>query len=600
MSIDVTGPLSTPVNTGSTVQAGGDLDASTTYYWRVLAQDQNSTYFLKSNLLRSDWSVEDSFITTATDKQADLTWDAVSGATHYVVILTKVSGDYVGSHRCGPGTWTTTTATNSYTVDEDPSRSQYTWYMLVAATYPLPGGLDPELGGRLLVDFDGNVDLQDIYDQIVSDGYGAYAYYDGTTFVLNGSLYITDTGAGSLTVEGQTVILLGGYENASASGVTVTFGEAHASGYRNACTLVQLYMEANIYWYSNTIFYGGRIVSKMKGWGTVNGVFGDVRIYPNGCVFEQTALEDGANINMSTNDYIYRAKTPQMLIVGTGVKSWDMVGQTRTSYAIYPNSYTYGTHYRLRVNWVHANGEILAKSRLADDSGDCYMYDMECPYRSSNTPYMYWREYATNQNYWPVIYLYHSFVLRVVDNNGDGISGATVTIDDVEGVEQYSGTSNADGYLYGEDISITGRSFNEITDNSKSWTTNEHQGKEIMISGGVNAGMRKAIKSNTGNTITVHDDYNVACEVGDQAGIPMYILGKEITRDPETYGDGNLKSPNGDLVTQKTPHTVTISKAGYSTRVLKYTMDQKRNEVEKLTVDGTVLQDVVLYDAVIY
>ena len=52
--------------------------------------------------------------------------------------------------------------------------------------------------------------------------------------------------------------------------------------------------------------------------------------------------------------------------------------------------------------------------------------------------------------------------------------------------------------------------------------------------------------------------------------------------------------------TDKTPHTVTISKSGYSTRVIKYTMDQTRDEIEKLSPDGTNIQDSTLYDTTIY
>ena len=49
-----------------------------------------------------------------------------------------------------------------------------------------------------------------------------------------------------------------------------------------------------------------------------------------------------------------------------------------------------------------------------------------------------------------------------------------------------------------------------------------------------------------------------------------------------------------------TPHTVTITATGYSPRTIKYTMDRKREEIEKLTADGTDLQDVTLYGATIY
>ena len=48
------------------------------------------------------------------------------------------------------------------------------------------------------------------------------------------------------------------------------------------------------------------------------------------------------------------------------------------------------------------------------------------------------------------------------------------------------------------------------------------------------------------------------------------------------------------------PYTVTITKAGYKPRSIKYTMDRKREEIEKLSPDGTSLQDVTIYGSTIY
>ncbi len=48
------------------------------------------------------------------------------------------------------------------------------------------------------------------------------------------------------------------------------------------------------------------------------------------------------------------------------------------------------------------------------------------------------------------------------------------------------------------------------------------------------------------------------------------------------------------------PHTVIISKDGYKTITRKYTLSEKTTQLETLSPEGTVLQDVVLYSSTIY
>ena len=65
--------------------------------------------------------------------------------------------------------------------------------------------------------------------------------------------------------------------------------------------------------------------------------------------------------------------------------------------------------------------------------------------------------------------------------------------------------------------------------------------------------------------------------------ISQQVLTQKISffDDPNLSG-GSVTKTTPDSITYKTPHTVTISKKGYQTKTVKYTMDRRREEVEVL------------------
>ena len=102
MTITITAPLTTPANIVATPQAGGSLAASTRYYYRRPGPELHlRLVYAGLDASRSDWSPEQYFDTDSTNKQAAITWDAVTGATGYVIIMSTVSGNYTGSKRLG-------------------------------------------------------------------------------------------------------------------------------------------------------------------------------------------------------------------------------------------------------------------------------------------------------------------------------------------------------------------------------------------------------------------------------------------------------------------------------------------------------------------
>ena len=87
-----------------------------------------------------------------------------------------------------------------------------------------------------------------------------------------------------------------------------------------------------------------------------------------------------------------------------------------------------------------------------------------------------------------------------------------------------------------------------------------HRGKEIIITSGVNAGLRCVVKSNTATQLTLMDALATACSAGDRAGFPFYALRCAIDHDPATGGG---VGSGYQIITDKNPHTLTITKAGY-------------------------------------
>lgn len=85
--------------------------------------------------------------------------------------------------------------------------------------------------------------------------------------------------------------------------------------------------------------------------------------------------------------------------------------------------------------------------------------------------------------------------------------------------------------------------------------------------------------------MTTDSDGNVSCTL-----VARYWLTKDVPVSLTVF----------NTPISLTPHTVTISKSGYQTRVIKYNMTEKRTEVEKLTADGTNISGGTFYGATIY
>ncbi|HLD46177.1 MAG TPA: carboxypeptidase-like regulatory domain-containing protein, partial [Desulfobaccales bacterium] len=447
-----------------------------------------------------------------------------------------------------------TTTTNSYTVTAAPNRNEYTWPMLSPISFPMPGGIS-RVGSRINVYFDGNVNLRDIYNAIVAAGYSTHAFWDGINFVLNGSIYITGSIAGSLIAKGVTIILLGTIYNTNPNCI-ITLGESIGNSYRYPTTLTFLHYAAaaGSSWGANLALCGVRVSGKGS-YGTTPFVLGDIRFAPNGTIFKDVVLLDGAMFDSAWID-LNRISTPIILITTDTQVTWDM-NIIYPGPGVYPNSNAYGKHYRMSFDSTGAS-DLMCKSHVSI-TYHLSMYDIYCPFRQNNLPVIDWTKYGSD-TIWPTVFLYHTCLLRVADQDGNAVSGATVTLKDSGGATEKTAATNTDGYFLDETIAITAATTTTITDSSKSWTADAHRGKEIIITSGVNAGQRCVVKSNTATQLTLMDALATACSAGDRAGFPFYALRCAIDHDPSKSGGVGA---GFQIITDKNPHTLTITKAGF-------------------------------------
>jgi len=90
------------------------------------------------------------------------------------------------------------------------------------------------------------------------------------------------------------------------------------------------------------------------------------------------------------------------------------------------------------------------------------------------------------------------------------------------------------------------------------------------------------------------------CSVKIVNGLGTEVFNNTWTGSTDLTGYYGYYSGSAASFTDYNPFTVTISKASYSARTIKYTMDRKKEETEKLSPDGTNIQDSTFYDTTIY
>lgn len=173
-----------------------------------------------------------------------------------------------------------------------------------------------------------------------------------------------------------------------------------------------------------------------------------------------------------------------------------------------------------------------------------------------------------------------SVLLKIVDEAGSAISGATVEVKDKDGNIAFSYLTNTDGYPGQESGAMTGATSASISDTSKAWTLNLWRFKEVFITSGAGIGQRRYIPAHTTSpytTLPLVPDFQTTPATNDRYIIIPYVEWLRLKPTVE-----NLSGTTTSTPTDYNPFTLTISKPGYETYEKVMTITKKIDEVISL------------------
>jgi len=180
----------------------------------------------------------------------------------------------------------------------------------------------------------------------------------------------------------------------------------------------------------------------------------------------------------------------------------------------------------------------------------------------------YWQYSSSVAYYQPRLYETYSMELRLIDELNNNLSGATVTLDDNDGNQIFSYTTNENGFVGVDNGTITQRTSSTMMDSSKSWSTNQWWFHEVLITSGSCKGARRIIhKGNNGTEITVAPNWATVPPLGSNYVIIPYIRCANMT--PKT-----TKSTCTSNYTYLGPFTMNITKTNYESYTSVFDMTE--------------------------
>jgi hypothetical protein len=564
--------LTAPASPTATLEAGGSLTASTTYYYLIIACDGANS--VGDVMAESPPSAEVSATTDATNKSIKLDWTAVTGATRYTILRSTTSGDYAtATAHCLSQAGVTT---NTYTDDGSVTLNRWTLRTAGMIKLAVSGGTS---GDR--------VTMQNIYDYLVGAGYTSWVERSsakvnsnwGLSYVFHLSPFIIDywqiepaisvifdcTG---MVLGGDALIGVAGSGYGGKTGTFLGYLAKNMSSFNHRWsgkfeiydTKIQDF--GRIYYDSSSKNY--YCTTTQTSFREFSATSGASKIY--GCLLEL----GGATVHGGQIDF--RNTT----FVDTGMRIEKYIDQipTFTDCYFYQDTnpiYTYvGPHLRLdNPIFTYAAYEIYVHGPSLK------MQVYFNPKWYNNPVKVYWRNNPDNH-----YMLKWSFSMAVLDIDGNAISGARVTLVDKNG---YSILWEDTGETITSDITNTATTINSsdgsthavgdvIIFNEDRATITNISTNTLTVTRGTQGAIAKACDA----TAKIYKqlayiDTDANGEIPDQETIEWVATPKS------TGSSGNLTTAM-DL-DEFSPYTLTVIKSGYQTKTMVLTMDRKREEV---------------------
>lgn len=560
MAIEVTLPIVAPSGLESAIQTGGSLDVDTTYYYVVCAFDALDCTPAASAVAQlcfhSPISEESNFTTSGTELSALINWLNVPGAVRYQVLISETSGDYTASKMYG------TAAENVGSITDGPTG--YTVTALGTDTYAhhscqvvnaLPGFLDKDLGLiNVALSSTDTHDLQDLYDAIVSAGFSDYVTWDGAQFNLKGSITVAAavTDAGSLIVIDKKIAIVRGCLSNLGTNYVIRFGTwtSEAAG-------------ANLY--DSCIFEIGNSRYPLYGKYTHS-----IQFY--GCIVRGLLQATNLSENSLTNYYHggtafafqgYVDQWRECLIGGAGRSQLGIVKDLKWNES---NNWSGSEKLRLVITgntsahaWATGKFYACTFTRTGTDlTGGYYdyseqynvrFYDCLFPAYTDNFLTVGAFRYVSTTEAWEFgaqgewfFWIYNSFKVTVIDENGAPIEGVTISATDVDG-------------------------------NAAEWV--EHEGgTDRLITG---------------------TEYSTDRTTDSNGQIDYYLVSYKNNLDPTYTGTSIAYSKS--VYYNKYPYNITFRKLGYQNNSLK--MNMWKPEDTLVTMKSSYLSNKILTNKVV-
>jgi len=573
MAVSVTS-LSAPTNVIATTISGGSLTANTTYYYKIVAVYSQAPYLgLYGARIISLSSAEVSVTTDSTNKQVSFTWDAVSGATGYEIYRTEISGDYSISvaHRISPSNQfyalTTTNSaidTGAYTlIKAILFEKDYPMAIIDGGTEASPYTEDDVYNALVSAGFSSNC------SKITTSNYGDEVYWLNCSIIIRGWFRIRNF---------KTVYHEG----------TVSFGSSASCGWligeKTSSLLGAVYIRSFLYqttdnytnsvikWYNSTVIeYQGAYTISFERW-TWGLVWGG-SIYIENCTCKIYALQISGSATGK---------------IANNIMQWSMQGSSKitnsnliipySAYGVYAYYATENTYFKdIKFGSVVYDIFFHKDATPVEFNAINHTFNNNPPIcGASNNP----SKFTVNKKY--------EFYLRIVDENGDAISGATVKLTDNASNEINPENSDSNGDVWITSGTATSATSSTLVDTSKTWEINVLADYLLQIYSGTGSNQELSIKSNTANTITLKGAFETTPTTASKYRIVML---------PKTHKYvGKATTPYYDLTTYG-PFILTISKSGYETYTSTFDITGKLNMTITLkpivpirqTLDGELL-----------